>query len=1012
MINSLTFKTRARTLDHLGREQIADVPTAISELWKNAYDAYSTGVNVTLYDGEKPVVAIADDGHGMNYDEFVEKWLVVGTESKMHSSETPIADRFGLPRRSKQGQKGIGRLSSAHLGPIMLLISKRQNDEFVIAMIDWRLFENPYLLLSDIQIPVTTVANKGLLFEEVPLLVESLMENVWGTSGDDARNARIQNAWTEFDKGAHEDWLSFNDKMDLFDNKKWLAPSERIAQSIVDAGFEERHADAWPLWNNQSDHGTIMLVSEINEDFHVYLQDGNTSSTQGYIKDRFFQTLAAFVDPYFDKGDSPLISKEVNAVNVDFSPSMDIVEANRRRAEVDEKTPFDRKIINELEHVFYGTIDEHGVFSGCVKVFGKWRVGDYTYKIFPPKDLHIPKRSDSKLGPCDIYIGTYDRVLNSSTLSDEQFAFFEELALRYSGFYIYRDGLRVLPYGREDNDFFEIEQRRSLNAGREFWNKRRMFGRLGLSRSLNPNLKDKAGREGFIDNTSAKTLKKLVENILMTAARDYFGSASEIRTSELKTIQNENLEKKAKEKAELDAEKLKAKQKKEFGKNLDAANKLLPQLIEEIRQHLKQAKASASSDIQSAQEKLENARRTIARIKIRSGIPAKTTRKEDRDYQAYQHSIAEATGLAERLSVRISEWIERDAPAKPAELLDKQIKRLKTQSSRNFGIWKQKVDTLLDGERARISKIRAERATEFDKQADLLLHLVQEGRETLAVATKKLEVWHAEFMQEDTEIFESYISSLDALKESIDLENVALHGVAESEDLRAEVERLNELAQLGVAVEILGHELHAYDNMMSRGLANLPEEVRKSQAADSIRNGYEGVSKQLNFLAPLKVSGQRTFRNISGEELFDYLRNFFEELLRKRHIKFSASETFKNIKVYDQPARLFPVFINLVNNSQYWLFVTEKENKEIRLDLIDGKAIVSDNGPGIEAHDVKRLFQLFFTRKSRGGRGVGLYLCRANLRAGGHSIDYVADATSMPLDGANFAVTFSNFENM
>ena len=40
MITGVSFQTRARTVDHLGREQIADTPTAISELWKNAFDAY------------------------------------------------------------------------------------------------------------------------------------------------------------------------------------------------------------------------------------------------------------------------------------------------------------------------------------------------------------------------------------------------------------------------------------------------------------------------------------------------------------------------------------------------------------------------------------------------------------------------------------------------------------------------------------------------------------------------------------------------------------------------------------------------------------------------------------------------------------------------------------------------------------------------------------------------------------------------------------------------------------
>ena len=104
MIETLNFQTRARTLDHLGREQIADVPTAISELWKNAYDAYATQVNMSLYDGgdsdsqrelTKPVVVISDDGHGMSYDEFVSKWLVIGTETKLFGAETSPSDRFG-----------------------------------------------------------------------------------------------------------------------------------------------------------------------------------------------------------------------------------------------------------------------------------------------------------------------------------------------------------------------------------------------------------------------------------------------------------------------------------------------------------------------------------------------------------------------------------------------------------------------------------------------------------------------------------------------------------------------------------------------------------------------------------------------------------------------------------------------------------------------------------------------------------------------------------------------------
>lgn len=180
MIESIEFRTQARTVDHLGREQIADCPTAISELWKNAYDAYARSVSLHIFDDAEPVAAIFDDGHGMSYEEFVTKWLVVGTESKFTQPTENESDRDGLSRRTKQGQKGIGRLSSANLGPLLLLVSKRKHKDFVAALIDWRIFENPFLLLSDIKIPVTTFKTSNQLFEFLPQLFDHLIENIRG----------------------------------------------------------------------------------------------------------------------------------------------------------------------------------------------------------------------------------------------------------------------------------------------------------------------------------------------------------------------------------------------------------------------------------------------------------------------------------------------------------------------------------------------------------------------------------------------------------------------------------------------------------------------------------------------------------------------------------------------------------------------------------------------------------------------------------------------------------------
>ena len=40
------IRTKARALDMLGRQQIAGIPTALSELFKNSHDAYADSVEV------------------------------------------------------------------------------------------------------------------------------------------------------------------------------------------------------------------------------------------------------------------------------------------------------------------------------------------------------------------------------------------------------------------------------------------------------------------------------------------------------------------------------------------------------------------------------------------------------------------------------------------------------------------------------------------------------------------------------------------------------------------------------------------------------------------------------------------------------------------------------------------------------------------------------------------------------------------------------------------------------
>ncbi len=986
LIEGRPFRTKARTVDHLGREQIADCPTAVSELWKNAYDAYARNVALDIYDGNEPVAVIVDDGHGMTPEEFVNRWLIVGAEDKAVAKETPEEDRHGLRARERQGQKGIGRLSCANLGPILLLVSKRENSPFVAALVDWRLFENLFLDLNDIIVPVTQFTDRDELFERLPALSESLAENVTGST-DKHRSQRVLDAWKASDE-------MFDQASD--GGVRPSASSGEILSSIRKVVYEARHLRQWPVWAGNCDHGTALLVSRINYDLHVQVARSNDSTSQA-ARNRFFETLSCFVDPFVDFS-NPAQEFE----DPEFSCIVRVWQGGRHKVVVGKDKQFDLKRIRGMEHCIEGSIDAAGVFKGRIKAFGE-RLPDLCI-IEPQKDIRIPSTRDTKLGPFGLYIASMEFSRTNTTHSREDFLNFQNLAKKYAGFMIFRDRLRVLPYGRTDNDFFEIEERRSKNAGREFWNQRQMFGRIAISRSRNPNLKDKAGREGLLDNLAAKTLKELVSNVLKVSARRYFGSEADLRQDLLPEIAADNARRRASEARE----RLHKRRRQEFGSKLRKHLRGLSILARRIEAEAGRLEIETGGQISRAREWLEDNRERLSEF----GLPAapKELGTLAEPYANHRDAMRSAEAALQGVSEQISRRLEQIELTDPRRLLDDQIRLHRDRMHRSIANWRRKIKDLQTTEAQRIREALDKRMRTFEAESRLLLHRFDVGTLDFIEVSKLLDLLRRRMDVENDEIFAPYAGALESLRESIDLEHLAVFGMEELSELRSELDRLNSLAQLGIAVEIVGHELQSYDDMIGSGLKRLPEQIRTSEAAKDIELGYEGLTDQLRFLSPLRLAGQKIQRWISGSEIADYVAEFFRFTLVRTNIRLEATEEFRGFRVFDQRSRLYPVFINLVNNSIYWLAVGDCEDRRIILSVVNSEVVVSDNGPGVEPEDVPELFTLFFTRKVRGGRGVGLYLARANLAAGGNRIRYEQSPENMPLSGANFVIEFEGAE--
>lgn len=210
--------------------------------------------------------------------------------------------------------------------------------------------------------------------------------------------------------------------------------------------------------------------------------------------------------------------------------------------------------------------------------------------------------------------------------------------------------------------------------------------------------------------------------------------------------------------------------------------------------------------------------------------------------------------------------------------------------------------------------------------------------------------------------------------------------------------------QLGVTVEIVGHEFEAVDQRIRDQLRRLPKECREGRALANLRATIDELIGRSRFLGPLRVSGSRVKEDILGETIAQNIELFFAEEFKGRSIRFQALESFRQLTIHDYPSRIIPVFLNMVSNSVYWVTRTDRP-RQIRLTGVDGVAVISDTGPGIDPDDESSLFRLFFSRRV-GGRGVGLYLCRQNLAAGGHSIELVRSGPYSVLPGANFAIHF------
>ena len=946
----------------LGRQQIAGVPTAISELFKNAHDAYARRAEVDFRRRTRLLV-LRDDGLGMSYTDFIDRWLTLGTESKLGSGlgiGPPPADPEQAVRPIL-GEKGIGRLAIAAIGPQVLVLTRAKapeaSDELVVAFLHWGTFALPGVDLSDIHIPVRRLAG-GTLPSRAD--VQAMLADV---------RANLEHLSTELPA---DSVASIADDLGKFD----VAPDELYDKLTEGPSL---------LGDGCGTHFIIQPTEEILPDDI----DGQPAdvATPALIKMLigFANTMTAEQRPtiearFRDHGLDGIVTERI-ADSAFFTPEE----------------------FRQADHHVTGDFDEFGQFHGRVQVYGRDAV-DY---LLPwPEAAGRPL----KCGPFSINFGYVQGEAHATKLPPEDHARLIAKLNRIGGLYIYRDGIRILPYGNSDYDFLNIEQRRTKGAGYYFFSYRRIFGVIDITRADNPNLVEKAGREGFRENSAYRQLKRLLQQFFIQLAAEFFREGG-YQADEFLTIRAdlEHKDKLRKQRARQVRVRRNA-----FTRELDAffeaVNARVPEtsvdhvLTRADERFSSLARPPRGDDVDQLFLDLETeTRRELTTIDERNRVSRPRgfglTRQLQRDWDAYTHERH-----------RLEQDVFRPASARSDELVTRHATRVRADLDDRRRLNRALKDTS-ETQRKRTGSLQREARDELTQLQERVLARTRAGltaleeviRETVGdfertdTAVLKRDDFdriRAEFEDRILTVANAQGERLERLREQLKSAAVAddTDPVDLADALEEELEALREretagleLAQVGMALAIVHHEFSSTINGIRNSIRQLERWADANQSLQQlygeIRANFDHLDGYLTLFTPLNRRLQRKRVEIKGSAIHTFLTDLFGDRLDRHHVELRTTPRFLDATLFGFPSSFYPCFVNLVDNAVFWLASRRNtaDNRFIELDA-DGDALtITDNGPGIPVRDAEAVFEMGFTRRP-GGRGMGLYISRRTLQ--------------------------------
>lgn len=226
---------------------------------------------------------------------------------------------------------------------------------------------------------------------------------------------------------------------------------------------------------------------------------------------------------------------------------------------------------------------------------------------------------------------------------------------------------------------------------------------------------------------------------------------------------------------------------------------------------------------------------------------------------------------------------------------------------------------------------------------------------------------------------------------------IVLRDLTERRRLEQRVELSERMASLGRLASAVAHEINNPLTYVVANLGFLAEELATLtrgeastaleqgteliDALEEARHGAERVRRVVRDLRAFTHSDRRQFTEVDVRSVLEMARKLaWNEVRHRAHLIEDYGDT---PPVIADATRLGQVFVNLLVNAAQSFETNDLDANEIRMRSrldADGSVVVSvqDNGSGIPAALVQRIFQPFVTTQPPGaGTGLGLAICQS-----------------------------------